>query len=383
MKKIALLFVAFVVLASCRQKSTGDKENIEKQIIEYQHQVRKINQKIIELQQQLDEIRMKEKNGSSSGLVFRVKTRKVHRRPFKHSFEAVGELQAVNEAFISPEINGQIKKILVNEGDFVKKGQLLAKLETEIIENNIKELKTSLELATLTYNKQKELWEKNIGSEMQYLQAKTKKETLERKLKTLQLQYDKSFIKSPLDGYVEAVNLKEGELASPAVRFIHVVNLDELYVNADLSEAYLPVVHEGDTVEVRFAVFKDIKLKVPVYRTGNVINKQSRTFRIQLKIKNIDKRLKPNMLATLTINDYYNPSAIVVPSELIKEDIKGDYMYVLAKKSGVDIAQKRYIKTGKSTDDYTEVIEGLSESDIYITDGYNNVSDGAPVTVEN
>ena len=347
MRKIALLFVAFVVLASCQRKSTGDKENIEKQIIEYQHQVRKINRKILKLQQQLDEIRMKENNGSSSGLVFRVKTRKVQHEPFRHSFEAVGELQAVNEAFISPEINGQVKKIFVNEGDLVKKGQLLARLETDIIENNIKELKTSLELATLTYNKQKELWEKNIGSEMQYLQAKTNKETLERKLRTLQLQYDKSFIKSPLDGYVEAINLKEGELAGPAVRFIHVVNLDELYVNADLSESYLPVVHEGDTVEVHFAAFNDIKLRVPVYRTGNVVNKQSRTFRVQLKIKNIGKKLKPNMLATLTINDYFNPSAIVVPSELIKEDIKGDYLYVLAKNREWILHKNDTLKSGK------------------------------------
>ncbi len=382
MKKTALLLIVIAGLFSCGRKEAGDKENIEKQIIEYQHQIGKINKKILELQQRLDEIKMKENANGSTGYAFRVKTQTVRRKPFSHHFEAVGELQAVNESFVSPEMNGQIKKILVKEGDYVKKGQLLAKLETDIIENNIKELKTSLDLATLTYKKQKELWEKKIGSEMQYLQAKTNKETLERKLKTLQLQYDKSFIKSPLDGYVEAVNLKEGELAGPAVRFIHVVNLDKLYVNADLSESYLPVVHKGDTVEVRFAVFKDIVLKVPVFRTGNVVNKQSRTFRVQLLIDNKDKRLKPNMLATLVINDYYNPQAIVVPSELIKEDIKGDYLYVLDEKSGVKVARKRYITTGKSSGDYTEVLKGLSVGDVYITDGHNNVNDGTPVTVE-
>ncbi len=381
MKKIILLVVALSVFVSCTQKVSDTKE-VEKQIVEYQKQITEINKRILKLQQKLSVLRENEKSNMPAGLKFKVKTETVHKSLFKHYFEASGNVQAVNETFISPEVNGQVEKIFVVEGDRVKKGQLLARLETDMIKTNINELKASLQLATLTYKKQKDLWKKNIGSEMQYLQAKTKKETLENKLKTLQIQYDKSFIKSPIDGYVETVNLKEGELAVPGIKFIHIVNLNKMYINAELSESYLPVVKTGDTVEVYFATFPDIVLHEPIYRIGNVINKQSRSFKVQLKIKNPEHKLKPNLLATLKINDYINTNALIVPSVLIKEDVKGYYMYMVAKKANIYMAKKRYITIGKSSGNKTEVIKGLTIGERFITDGYNNVSDGTLITIQ-
>ena len=381
MKKIIFLIIGVAAMVSCQQPK-GKRADIENQIITYQQQVTKINSKIIALQQQLDALRLKDKKGAPAGRKFKVKTQTVRHEMFKHFFEASGNVQAVNEAFISPEVSGQVVKVLVVEGDKVEKGQLLAQLETDLIQNSINEVKTSLKLAQLTYKKQKELWHKHIGSEMQYLRAKTNKESLEDKLKSLQTRYEKSFIRSPLAGTVEAVNLKEGELAAPGARFIHIVNLDEMYINAQLSENYLPVIKKGDTAIIRFSAYPGLVMRKPIFRMGNVVNKQSRTFTIQFKVKNDEQKLKPNLLATLRLNDYTNPSAIVVPSVLIKEDIKGYYLYLSIRKNGIAMAQKRYVKIGTSSGNKTEVTEGLQLGDVYITDGYNNVSDGTNIDIQ-
>ncbi len=378
MKKISLFLVALLFLmASCGHEN---KPKAEQQIINYQKQVTAINKKIDRLQQKLDK---KNKNKKiTTGRKVTVNVRKLQPVIFNHYFDASGEVESVNEAYISPEVNGQVEELFVKEGDRVKKGQLLAQLNSDIIQDNIRELKTSLELASYTYKKQKSLWEKKIGSELQYLQAKTNYESLQNKLSTLQTQYQRSFIKSPINGYVDAIDLKVGEMAIPGQRFFHVVNLNRLYVNAQISEAYLPVINKGDAVEVRFSAFPSIVLNKKVYRIGKVINKQSRTFKLQLKTTNPKQLLKPNLLAIIRIKDYTNPKAIVVPSFLIREDIQGYYLYVVTKEDGQKIARKRYVKIGKSFNKTTEVISGLKAGETIITQGYNNVTNGSVLKIQ-
>ncbi len=378
MKKISLFLVALLFLmASCGHEN---KPKTEQQIINYQKQVTAINKKIDRLQQKLNK-----KNKSkviTTGRKVTVNVHKLQPTVFNHFFDASAEVESVHEAYISPEVNGQIEKIFVIAGDRVKKGQLLAQLNSDIMQDNIRELKTSLELASYTYKKQKLLWKKKIGSELQYLQTKTNYESLQNKLSTLQTQYQRSFIKSPIDGYVDAIDLKVGEMAIPGQRFFHVVNLNRLYVNAQISEAYLPIIHEGDAVEVRFSAFPSIVLYKKVYRIGKVINKQSRTFKLQLKINNPKQLLKPNLLAIIRIKDYTNPKAIVVPSFIIREGIQGYYLYVVTTEDGQKIARKRYVKIGKSFKKKTEVISGLKAGETIITQGYNNVTNGSVLNIQ-
>jgi len=378
MKNISLYFVAFLfLLASCGHKP---KSKTEQQIISYQKQVTAINKKIDRLQQKINK---KNKNKMiTTGRKVTVNVHKLEPTVFNHFFNASAEVESVNEAYISPEVSGQIEKIYVKEGDRVKRGQLLAQLNSDIMQDNMRELKTSLELASYTYKKQKSLWEKHIGSELQYLQAKTNFESLQNKLNTLQTQYQRSFIKSPIDGYVDVIDLKVGEMAIPGQRFFHVVNLNKLYVNAQISEAYLPIIHEGDAVEVRFPSFPSVVLHKKVYRIGKVINKQSRTFQLQLKINNPKQLLKPNLLAIIRIKDYTNTQAIVVPSFVIREDIQGNYLYVVTVEDGLKIARKRYVKTGKSYKQITEVLGGLKAGETIVTQGYNNVSNGSVLNIE-
>lgn len=375
MKKITLFLAIIALLTSCKQES---KSKLEKQIISYQKEASKLNAKIATLQQQIDE--QEKAKGQLTGLKVRIRTELVKPQLFKHYFEASGAVESVHEAYISPEVSGQVVEVPVNEGDKVKKGQLLVHLSTDIIKNNIKEVKASLALAEFTYKKQKRLWEKNIGSELDYVRAKSNLESLTSRLKTLEIQFEKSFVRAPFDGYVDNISVKVGEMATPGMPLLHLVNINDLYINAQISENYIPVVRKGDPVTVSFPTYPDITLQEKIYRTGEVILPQNRTFKIQLKIKNQKNLFKPNMLALININDYTNDKALVVPSFTIRKDIKGDYLFTVKKgPKGENIAHKQYVKMGLSSGPYTEVIQGIKPGDLVITDGFNNVSEGTIV----
>ena len=378
MKKV-LFIAAMIFLAACNQNQVSENSDIAKsQITENESQVNETNGKIAELEKQTSD----KNNWGNDNEAIAVQQKVMELEHFSHYFEATGNVKAVYEAYISPQINGQIIGIFVKEGETIKKGQLLAKLNTDITDNTIQEVKTSLELAATVYNKQKELWDKNIGSEIDYLKAKNNKEALESKLKTLQSQKDMATLKSPINGIVEKINLKKGEISAPGMQFMQIVNLDELYVDANISDAYLSKIKKGDLIEIGFPSYPEINLEVPVYRTGNVVNPQNRTFLIEAKISNPGHKLKPNMLATININDYSAENTLIVPSIIVKQDIKGKFLYKIEKKDGVDTAKKVYVETGMSEGDKTMVTKGIHAGDRIIVAGYNLVADGIGVKVK-
>jgi RND family efflux transporter MFP subunit len=374
--KYGTLAIIFLFLASCSNQES--EQSIKKQIADYRKEVNTLNQKINVLEKKLGTM---DPVGNNADKI-PVEVVALSFEPFNHYIQVSGTAEAVREAFISPEVGGQIREIYVNEGDYVSKGQLLARLNTEITESNIADMESALELATTVYEKQARLWEKGIGSEIQYLNAKNNKESLAQKLVTLQAQLDLAMIKSPVSGIVDQIFHKNGELAMPGAQLMQIVNLDELYINADVSETYLGQVKENEMVKVEFPVYPDLKMEVPIYRKGNVINPNNRTFNIQLKLKNPDRLLKPNILSVIQINDFSADSAIVIPSALIKQDITGSYLYTMQQNEGGWIAKKVYITPGKSYLDKTMVTEGLQSGQKIITEGYNLVSDGSEVYVK-
>jgi RND family efflux transporter MFP subunit len=371
---IVLIFIGFF-LVSCN--SGNDETTIRNKIKEYQGQVKDLNKKIEELETQLSD----NPGSNNTGNTTRVRVMQTNLQQFSHYFTATGSLEAINEAFISPEVSGQITSINVVEGQRVKKGQLLAKLNTSLIEKNIKEVETQLELAETLFAKQSELWNQGIGSERQYLESRNNYESLKNSLATLKEQYNMSLIYSPIEGYVEDIIQKKGELASPGMELMQIVDLDNLYVTAMLSEAYIPVVNTGEEVTVTFPTFSNLKMERPITRIGNVINQQNRTFKVEIKIPNPERKLKPNLLANITINDYNKDQAIVVPSMVIREDLVGSYLYIVEKNGSNYISKKKYVEVGRSYQDQTEVLSGISEEDMIITDGYSNVSDGMPIEI--
>ncbi|MEZ5199097.1 MAG: efflux RND transporter periplasmic adaptor subunit [Bacteroidales bacterium] len=374
MKKLLAIFV-IAILASCSSKVDKPEsvEEIKNQISEYKKQINNLNFKIIELEKEL--------SGKSSDDVksTTVAVTELSFEPFNHYIEVNGSVEAINAAFISPEINGQIKEIYVKEGDRVGKGQLLIRINSSITENSINEVETSLELAKTVYAKQKQLWDKNIVSEMDYLQAKNNMEALESRLNTLQAQMDMAMIKAPIDGVVDMVNVKDGELAIPGMQLMQIVNLEHLYVNADVSESYLTKVRKGDAVLLEFPSYPDYRMTVPVYRIGNVVKPANRTFKIQLKIQNINNEIKPNVLAKIKINDFSSDKALLIPSIIAKQDLQGKYVYTVNPKDMT--AKKVYIETGMSYFGKTMVISGLKEGDQVIVEGFSQVSAGTKLTI--
>lgn len=358
--------------------SSQDKETVKKQLEEKRASLVELNNQIEELETELKTL-----NGENAytGRKIAVRTMKASKGEFDHYFEATGEIESVNEAFISPEVSGQVMEIDVIEGEKVSKGHVLAKLNTSLIEKNIKEIETQLEFVKIMFEKQSDLWKRNIGSERQFLEAKNNYESLENKLQTLKTQRDMSIIKSPFSGVVEDIMIKKGELAGPGMMLMQVVSLDKLVVKTKLSESYLPFINIGEIVSLSFPSYPDLKTSARISRVGNVINKQNRTFLVEIELSNLDNRLKPNMLANVLFNDYSAVDNFVVPSILIKKDLQGRYLYVVNNIDNVNKAEKRYIVTGRSYQDMSEVTSGLKTNELIITDGYSNVSDGSIVNL--
>lgn len=372
MKNLLIILIITSITVSCGSTSNDDK--IREDIKKYRKEILELEGKIKDLETQLTE-------DKSIINTTKVRVMELTQNSFSRYFEATGELEAINQAFISPEASGQITTVNVIEGQKVNKGQIVARLNTSLIEKNIAEIETQLELAKTLYDKQTELWGKGIGSERQFLETKNNYENLQNRLATLNEQYSQSIIRSPIKGYIEEIALKKGELASPGMQLMQIVDLDRLKVSVNLSESYLPVIKQGDIVQINFPTYPDIVLEEKVTRTGNVINKQNRTFTVEVEISNKDGRLKPNLLANIKINDYNTEEAFVVPSLVIREDIVGSYLYVAQSQSNDWKAIKKYIQTGRSYLDNTEVISGLSINELIITDGYSNVSDGATIEI--
>lgn len=370
MKKI-LAIILISLLAAC--SGTTDKKAKEQQLAGYKKELSRLKKEISKLEKELAE--------ESGTNVVNVYVEPVKQSEFRHYVDVSGNVNADKNIVVSPETGGNIVSINVKEGDRVKKGQILGRLNTEMIERTIKEVQINYDLAVTTYNRRKNLWDQNIGSEMEYLQAKSQKESLEQKLQSLKAQLDMALIKSPIDGVVDEIIQKIGEIAGPQIPFARVVNLDKLYITADVSEMYLPQIHKGEEVEIDFPVIGK-KIEKKIYRVSNIIDPSSRTFRVRVNLNNEDDLIKPNMMAVLKLLIYSNDSAIVVPSILVKKDFTGEFIFIAEKEGGKWYARKRYLVTGIKNNNETVVLEGLKEGDALIVKGYAQVVDGAEVNPE-
>ncbi len=374
---IPALFAMTALLWSCG--SDDNLQKLEKQLEKKEQQLRKTEAEIKE---------MKEKIASMTGdadtrYAEPVVANRLQPMVFRHFFEASGAVEPVREAFVSPEINGQISAILVKEGDAVTKGQLLARINTDVTERSIDEARTALRLASDVFERQKRLWEQRIGSEIQFLEAKNNKESLENRLATLQAQLDMANIVSPISGYVERVHQKAGELGMPGMVMMHLVDLSELLVRADVSERYLPSIKRGDEVVLRFPSFPDFEITTNIERVGNVVNRNNRTFEVLLRLSNDGNTIKPNMVAVIQINDYTAENSLVVPSMVIKEDLNGKYLYTAEMVDGDMVARKRYIVPGRTYLATTRIETGLEVNDRVIFEGFNRVNDGSLIRLVN
>ena len=377
---LILIFIPLIIITqSCRDQQEDNPGEIRNRISEYRKEISDLNRKITLLEQKLSD--MGEQVDNRAGV--RVTLKEISPGPFDHYFRINGAVEAVQEAIISPEINGQLKSIIVEKGQRVVRDQVVARLNTSVIENNIEEMKTNLKLAQTVYERQKSLWDQQIGSEIQYLEARNSYESLQARLKSLKSQLDMAILRAPFRGVVDEIFIKEGELAMPGSAVMQIINLDRLYVNADVSETYLPKIDPGDKVILRFPAWPDYEERVPVHRIGNVINPENRTFRMQLMIDNPEERFKPNMVASFNIRSFSAEDVIVIPSILIKQDIQGHFVYVARQNgNGTWQASKAYIERGAEGEGRTMIKKGLMEGDMLVVQGHNQLTEGSPLAVD-
>ncbi|UII29425.1 efflux RND transporter periplasmic adaptor subunit [Fulvivirga maritima] len=375
MRNTAFYYLAIITLlfAACSKEGLEAKKE---QLQSYKDEVRELNTKIKELETEI--AALDSTYGVEEGKAILVNTKVVKATDFKHKIEVRGSVESRRNVMLTSETAGTIESVKVREGQKVSAGQTLIVLDADILRNNIAELKTSLELAKVVYERQANLWEKKIGTEIQYLEAKNNKEAIERRLATAHSQLDQAVVKAPFAGVIDELPAREGEMAQPGVDLVRVVSPEMMYIDADVSERYISDFKVGDEVDLYFPV-QDKHITSKISAVSEVIKSDNRTFSIEVKLPKLDFPVKPNQVVVLELTDYEAESALVVPTEIILSDGDDNFLYTAEDENNKTVAKKTKVKVGESYDGVTEVKEGLKQNDIVVIEGYRSLSDGVAV----
>ncbi len=294
---------------------------------------------------------------------------------FKHFIEVQAKVEGDEDVLLSAESAGSITSISVEAGDKVSIGQVLATIDDKIIRQTISEAKSQHDLALQVYNRQKNLWDQKIGSEIQFLQAKANKESAESRMATLNEQMAMTKIKSPINGVIDVVSIKVGQSVAPGVPAIRVINLSSLKVKAEVAESYISRVSKGDEAIIYFPDAKK-EVNVKLDYSGNRIDPLNRTFNVEVKIHDKTGTFRPNMIAILKIVDYKNTSAFIVPVTAVQKSGDGQYVFVKAEEGGKTIAKRKVVEVGTIYNGIAEITKGLASGDAVITSGFANIIEG-------
>lgn len=305
---------------------------------------------------------------------------------FNHFFEVQGNVTTKDLLVITPEFNGIMTKVYVKEGQKVSKGQTLAVIDDGGLSQQLSQLEIQAELAKTTYERQKRLWEQNIGSEIQFLQAKSNYEAQQKAINQLQQQIAKTIVKAPFSGTIDEVITEQGSVvAAGQTPLFRLVNLNNMYIETNIPERYIKDVTKGKKAIVEFPVLGKT-IETTVRQTGDFINPANRTFRVEIELPKGDHTIKPNLTAKLKINDYTNKKAILIPQSIISENAQGEqYIYTVEEKNSKNegIAKKTIIKTGKTQGDVIEVVSGIKTGTEIIEEGARSVKNNQAVKVIN
>jgi len=310
-----------------------------------------------------------------------VTTQRVERSDFAHYTDVQGSVEAENLVSVSSETGGRIIDLKIQEGQSVRKGQLVAKVDLEQVEKQISELETQLELANDLYDRQKRLWDQEIGSEVQYLQAKNTKERLEKSLESIKLQLSKEDIYAPISGVVEMVIVNAGEIAAPGAPIAQILNTNKVKIVADVPETLISAVNRGERVIASIPALNWEK-EVRITDLGRTIDKTIRTLKVEAAISNNGK-IKPNLLATMRIKDKEENDVVTIPLELVQQEVGGK-SYVMIKEQGDQsaVAKKVYVSTGDSYEGKVVISEGLKGGEEIIVKGSRSLNDGEGIEVQ-
>ncbi|MFA6924295.1 MAG: efflux RND transporter periplasmic adaptor subunit [Bacteroidales bacterium] len=299
-------------------------------------------------------------------------------REFSHYIEVQGKVDGEDNVGVFAKTIGVVTNIFVNAGDEVKKGQILAQIDDQFVKQSIKEIQTQIDFTTDLYNKQKNLWEQKIGSEVQYLSAKTNKEAMENRKASALEQLDMFKIISPIDGTIEDIPIKVGQSVAPGLPIFRVINFSKIKVVADVAEVFTAKIKKGNDVLI---YFPDLNQEMPAQLTfsSKYINPTNRTFAIEIRLQPSEIEYRANMIAIIKIKDYTSANAFALPVNIVQSDAKDKYVFVAENVNGKNIAKKQLVKTGQSYNGIIEITNGLKPGDKVITTGYQDLDDGQEI----
>jgi len=310
-----------------------------------------------------------------------VATYEVTPQEFNHFTSFQGTVKTMKNINVYPEMPGQLLEVLVVEGQKVEKDQVLARIDDGGLLAQLAQAKSQLLLAETVFNRQERLWSQNIGSEIQFLQAKTQFESAEKAVDALSLQAEKSIVRAPFDGTVDQIFKEPGTIVAPGMgsELFRVVNIDEVYVEVDVPETHITSISEGSKVRVNLSAIGE-EIDARIARVSKVINPSNRSFTVEIPLDNHSGFIRPNLMASVAINDYSNKSAIMIPQSVVSENAEGQqYCFALEKSTEGYIARRLIIQTGKTSEDFIEVLDGVEKGALLITEGAKKVSDNQPV----
>jgi membrane fusion protein (multidrug efflux system) len=375
--KISLFLLVLISLSACGGSSlekSKDPAKVRAAIKAKQDEIKKLEAEKAELEKWLAQI----DSSAKVEKTVEITTKKLTTKDFAHFVEVQGNITTAQDpGMASSETGGRVIQLLVKENDFVKKGDLIAKVDLESIRRSISEIEISLNLAKDMYERQEKLWKQNIGSEVQYLQAKNQVDQLSKTKERLEYELTKANVYAPTGGNVEKVMVKEGEMCGPGTPIVQILNSNALKIVAQVPENFLGKVKKGDLVEINFPAI-DESQSGRVIQISRVINPVNRTFDVEASVDSKGGLVKPNLLATMLIQDYSKPKAIVLPDDLILQDVNGDsYVMVVEGEKAV----KKTIKTGKSYENQTVAESGLNGDEVLIIKGARQVVEGDKIKV--
>lgn len=370
MKKVVLIATSLLLIA-CGEKSTDDLIK-DKNITELKNRKATIQSEL----EKIDAALLKGNKAPESEALVSVVT--VKDTVFNHYLEIQGNVNTKENILVQPEFSGTLTALNVKAGQRVSKGQILGKVDDAGMSQQLASIENQYALAKTTFERQKNLWDKKIGSEIQFLQAQAQMISAQKSVAQMRAQVAKTVIRSPFSGTIDEVFVERGQVVAPSPQgLMRIVNLSNMYVSTTVPETYIGKLKPGTEVDV-FLTSLGKTYKGKVRQVANFINPSNRSFGIEVSVPNPDNLLRPNQVAKLKIIDYTIKNAIAVPTNVVQEDGEHNKFVFIATsvngKSGV--AKKVLVKVGKSSNNVTEILSGLAANDVIVTEGANTIADG-------
>lgn len=385
MKYIYLTLISALILTSCGGEgkksvediiATNDLEIIRKKKAELDASSQEISSQLKQLETKIKELDPQEK-------IPLITTFKAKEDVFTHYLELQGSVNTKQNLVIYPEYSGTLSRVYVKEGQKVSKGQTLAKIDDGGLSQQVAQMEIQADLAKTTFERQERLWNQKIGSEIQFLQAKSAYQAQAESVKQLKEQIGKTIVKAPFSGTIDDVITDQGSVVLPGQSpLFRIVNLNDMYIETDVPERYISDVIPGKNVQVEFPIL-GTSMQAKIRQAGNFINPANRTFKVEVAVPNKNNTIKPNLTAKLKINDYTSDKAILIPQSIISENAEGQqYVYTITDKNdNVAKAKRVIIETGKTQGDFIEVLSGIENGEEIIDEGARSVKNGQEVKI--